>query len=802
MATKLKNIRVNWFRGAKDTLELDLQKGRSIGVYGDNGGGKSTITDSIEWFYRDRIDHLWREDCKEECLRNTQCLATQNAIVSLEFNNEKFNSEKKLSPSFRSSNSNKSKEFKVYIEQSKKERLFLRYQDILRFILLTKGKKRNELMNIIGYRAITEIRDVLVRIANDIQKNQRFIQLKGQLEKNEKELIKKFGSFIKTKEELYKKANELIKPLKIGETISDPDSYQKCLDKIEVKTDKNKQKKYTKLSNYKTALNTVKEQLQDITDYDDFLLAYRELLKDKAKMGKIGLNELLEKGQKAIADSIVDENICPLCLSKIESSKVITRIRERINELEEIREDVDEAESKRTAAVTNLNSIMRALDNAQRNEIEDDPDFKSITAIVSVIKDGVNNALKDLKQNFKKLKIIEKDPNLFETKFESYLKEIEAVVPKIEEKIDSLSETEKQKQQFEVYSNLKDLKRLYDDNVELLIELIVYDRQISSITKIKDEFIQTQATALVKVMNAISSDVDTFYKIINPEEGIENFKLDILGDEGVEFSYSFHGKEVHPPIKYLSEAHLNCVGICLFLASVRIFNKENKFFILDDVIASFDANHRIPLLRLLKDYFSDYQVMLFTHERYWFEMIGTEMRPLGWLLNDVSWSIDDGVELGTSVIGIREKIERKVDGENFDVANDLRKLLEHILKETCLCLEVRVRFLRDGENERRMPGELLSGLRSKLKKNRSDIKDAPILNSIATSALVTSRESHDSSDFTSKGDIKQIRKDIDELEGLFLCPDCGKYVSLRFKDEAGKEVKCKCGNKKIAWAFA
>ncbi len=280
MATKLKKIRVNWFRGAKDTLELDLQKGRSIGVYGDNGCGKSTITDSIEWFYRDRIDHLWREDCKEECLRNTQCPATQNAIVSLEFNNEKFNSEKKLSPSFRSSNSNKSKEFKVYIEQSKKERLFLRYQDILRFILLTKGQKRNELMNIIGYRAITEIRDVLVRIANDIQKDQRFIQLKGQLEKNEKELIKKFGSFIKTKEELYKKANELIKPLKIGETISDPDSYQKCLDKIEVKTDKKKQKKYTKLSNYKTALNTVKEQLQDTTDYDDFLLAYRELLKD------------------------------------------------------------------------------------------------------------------------------------------------------------------------------------------------------------------------------------------------------------------------------------------------------------------------------------------------------------------------------------------------------------------------------------------------------------------------------------------------------------------------------------------
>ncbi len=34
----------------------------------------------------------------------------------------------------------------------------------------------------------------------------------------------------------------------------------------------------------------------------------------------------------------------------------------------------------------------------------------------------------------------------------------------------------------------------------------------------------------------------------------------VVGEEGIEFEYQFHGKPTHPPMKYLSESHLYSLG--------------------------------------------------------------------------------------------------------------------------------------------------------------------------------------------------------------------------------------------------
>ena len=44
--TKIKNLEITGLRGVRETLNLNLNK-KSILIYGDNGTGKSSLTDSI-----------------------------------------------------------------------------------------------------------------------------------------------------------------------------------------------------------------------------------------------------------------------------------------------------------------------------------------------------------------------------------------------------------------------------------------------------------------------------------------------------------------------------------------------------------------------------------------------------------------------------------------------------------------------------------------------------------------------------------------------------------------------------------
>src|SRR6266851_7789548 len=95
----LRRIEIAGFRGAIGPLLVDLSSGcRSIAVFGENATGKSSLTDAVEWFYTERVDHLWRENCKESALRNALIDDKLSSTVALEFNKATLNCKKSLSP--------------------------------------------------------------------------------------------------------------------------------------------------------------------------------------------------------------------------------------------------------------------------------------------------------------------------------------------------------------------------------------------------------------------------------------------------------------------------------------------------------------------------------------------------------------------------------------------------------------------------------------------------------------------------------------------------------------------------------
>jgi DNA-directed RNA polymerase subunit RPC12/RpoP len=179
-------------------------------------------------------------------------------------------------------------------------------------------------------------------------------------------------------------------------------------------------------------------------------------------------------------------------------------------------------------------------------------------------------------------------------------------------------------------------------------------------------------------------------------------------------------------------------------------------------------------------------------------MIKKELGAAGWLLKEVDWSAENGIQLRSAPEDLRALIDLK-RSQGHDAANDVRTLLEAILKEVCYALEVKVAFRYNDRNEERMVGEVLSELRNTLNRKAPGVKDAPILVHLETSNLLGTKGSHDRPKEVSKGDIDVALEDVRRFEALFRCAKCGSMVSRANFIQAEKKVSCRCGETKLDW---
>jgi hypothetical protein len=308
-----------------------------------------------------------------------------------------------------------------------------------------------------------------------------------------------------------------------------------------------------------------------------------------------------------------------------------------------------------------------------------------------------------------------------------------------------------------------------------------------------------------KVLKAISNDVNDFFVFLHPDDNIDEVELIPTEERGIEFKLRRHGEEISPPLKILSEAHLNSLGICLFLASAKHFNQANEFLVLDDVVTSFDIGHRRPLARLMCDKFANTQFLLFTHEELWFDLLKKDLPGGKWVFKELTkWTKDEGLNTKESALTLRERIRDNLDENDIKgAANKCRILIEETLKERCQDLGVRGMEFRIGpENDRRDPRELIDAIVGYLKDNQTlrDKYSKKSFEHLRASQLITNIGSHHQNLTTTslaRGDIELVLKDIDEFELLFLCEICGTKPSKKHSPVNSELKYCKCGEFKI-----
>jgi len=231
-------------------------------------------------------------------------------------------------------------------------------------------------------------------------------------------------------------------------------------------------------------------------------------------------------------------------------------------------------------------------------------------------------------------------------------------------------------------------------------------------TVAKDAFSKARESAIQKVFQAIAETVLDYYRRLHDfdddRERSECTALELKPTSraaagGLRLAIQFLGlADSKDPRAFLSEGHLDSLGLCLFLATVRIFNPPGSLLVLDDVLTSIDREHRRRVGELLFQEFADYQIVLTTHDEHWHDLLNTSARAWGiqgkWAFVKVEgWSVDSGPSL-SEVDSSWEFVDAHLTEADYrELGGPFRLILEDFLKRTAAKLELKVKFKFDAK---------------------------------------------------------------------------------------------------------
>ena len=151
--------------------------------------------------------------------------------------------------------------------------------------------------------------------------------------------------------------------------------------------------------------------------------------------------------------------------------------------------------------------------------------------------------------------------------------------------------------------------------------------------------------------------------------------------------------------KFLNEAKLSAIALSIFFSGFKLQpSSELKILVIDDALIGLDMSNRLPMFRIMKDYFSDYQIVLMTYDKAWYEIVKQHTKEEEWKYG----------ELGLSPIAEYEMpiyMENKADldkakehfkaGDYKACAIYLRTTFEAILRNYCDKRGICVRYRED-----------------------------------------------------------------------------------------------------------
>ncbi len=353
---KAQNLVVKSFRGINDEISLDLEDFTIL--YGENGMGKSSFVNSLEYLFVQKLDFLSRSTIKKSAFVNENS-SKKDVKIELNLDDGEYirlkGSRKSHSSIFDDILEN------LYVKNGS----FIVNRDrLLKFIEGTSGNRYKAVMDLLGIKKLDKIQEVLSPAIKSVKSEYDYKSssydddldllenLRASLDATSKSIIKikEFNDVILKDIENSKKQNaEDIEKLSrlMNKNEDEYKKYideinmvlnEKSLDLIDIDTDleEYKRKLYLsdvfeledKIEDFNKFSEKLEFNLED--DLNNVLKDYEKIASDNLKSSKY-LIKTLETSRDYI--KFTNSDICPICKNTIDSEDILDEITNKISQI-------------------------------------------------------------------------------------------------------------------------------------------------------------------------------------------------------------------------------------------------------------------------------------------------------------------------------------------------------------------------------------------------------------------------------------------------------------------------------------
>jgi len=686
------------FRGVTHKKSL-LFNGRSILLFGENGTGKSTFVDALEKLFTHEVytlDHRAQGLSSQRHGPHIKCTAENPEIIVTFSDGTKV--EAGAEPGA------VSVRVRNYLEASRQPVYILRRGQILAFIE-SQPRDRYELLR--PYLTLSEVEeaeaafvkadeqlqadlntrrwelsrhhDDLVRLAG-IKENEKEVSESVVLDAVNGRLVRASYGTISSLADVSKVVQAIDKELSQFGDIAKPAAISGLIDSIE------------ELSNGSVVI--------DVEPLASSIARLREI---ESQQKAIIYEKVLEEGARWIEEERRKE--CPLCeqeMRRFSPEEVVRRARARLEQAHELlalRQNVQaEVDALKRAGGAWLGSIDR-IRRTQLGRVTQDVRQRT-EGILHTISESLTNLMRIASQSAADIEL-----NRLRNLGSPFQRggtihgDLSQNIQELRLQLASLPSSTVAQNLLQLREFLLHVKSTWESLGEAWATFKSLDHVAKTSSLALATLRQVRKEVVAEIFVQISADVDRIYYELHKHHesnlptaaSHRNIRLEVR--EAVQRSINVKGDfytcQDIDPRAYYSDAHLDTLGLSIFLALRRWYRKQYPDFnllVLDDVISSVDAGHAVRLAELLLTEFSDYQILLTTHDRIWFEHLRDIQTRCGVAQNFVnktiySWNIDEGPDLREPEDEGRRLRESIQSGQPYEIAALAGRLLEHILQE-------------------------------------------------------------------------------------------------------------------------